>query len=40
MKKDIPALRPPRRREEVIPRVWARRRGRGVSVGIVLGFWG
>ena len=36
MKKDIPAERPPIRKEVVIPRVWARRMGSGVSVGIVL----
>ncbi len=38
VKKDIPAERPPKKREVVIPRVCAMRRGRGVSVGIVLGF--
>jgi len=38
VKKDIPAERPPKKRELVIPKVCAMRNGRGVSVGIVIVF--
>ena len=40
VKKDIPAARPLKKREEVMPTVCARRMGSGVSVGIMVLFFG